>query len=212
MVIICLAFWYFKYVFGWLEFQKNTDTPEEYLSHVQVSKSNYSRDSIKILSQLIFLLHNHDQSFYLKYYSDSTELIIDSILYSPGLNRLAVIVFAKNPLDKQVEPNNKFEFYYDGSCYLGVLQNDTIEVNWMDDFFYPNYHDERKLSKTIKEFCFRTFTSIKDYDGKTKYKYNLNDIRFWDGPVWKEIEENKIKKEKFEELKKTHPEDVYEPK
>jgi len=40
----------------------------------------------------------------------------------------------------------------------------------------------------------------------------LNDVRFWDCSIWKEIEDKKIKKQEFEEEKRKHPENVYEPK
>ncbi len=210
LLLFGLTFLYFKYVYGWLEFQKNTDTPKEFLSHVEIKKDEYSRDSIKILKQLKFLLQNHEGSFYADDYFDSTELIVDSILYSPNFNRLAVFVMTKNPTYKQLDPNNKFDWYYDGSCYFGILQNDTIELYWLNDVLYTNYYDEQKLSNTIREFYFRMLAS-KDNNGKSRYLYNLNDIRFWNGPVWKEIEDKKIKKKEFEEEKKNHPENIYEP-
>jgi len=42
--------------------------------------------------------------------------------------------------------------------------------------------------------------------------YNLNDIRFWSCKIWKEQEAKKREEKEFEEFKKKHPEDVYEPK
>jgi len=44
------------------------------------------------------------------------------------------------------------------------------------------------------------------------YSYNLIDKRFWDCPIWEKIEDEKIKKKEFEEEKKRHSENVYEPK
>jgi len=64
------------------------------------------------------------------------------------------------------------------------------------------------VSNDIRESCFRTFVT-KNASGA--YSYNMNDKRFWDATIWKEIEENKIKKREFEEEKKKHPENVYEP-
>jgi hypothetical protein len=31
---------------------------------------------------------------------------------------------------------------------------------------------------------FKDFSKRQDVDGSSLYKYNLDDIRFWDGPVW----------------------------
>lgn len=67
------------------------------------------------------------------------------------------------------------------------------------------------MSEDIREACFRTFVS-KDTTGQNAHKYNLNDIRLWTGCEWQKIEEDKIKKKEFEEEKRKHPENVYEPK
>jgi hypothetical protein len=44
------------------------------------------------------------------------------------------------------------------------------------------------------------------------YKYNLNDIRFWEGPIWKAVQGKREKKRLLELEKINHPENVYEPK
>ena len=51
-----LLFCYFKFFYGWIEFRKNTDTPNGVLSYVEIKKSDYSRDSIRILTQLRLFL------------------------------------------------------------------------------------------------------------------------------------------------------------
>ena len=212
LILLGLAYWYFKYVFGWMEFRKNSDTPKEFLSHIKIKKEDYSKDSTNLLKRLQYLLNNHEQSFYIKDYFDSTQLIIDSILYSPNFNKLAVFTIAKNPTYKQLDPNKKYDWYYDGYCYLGIRENDTIDLNWIEGG-YSNDYDKQDLSNSLREFYFRMFAGIKDTSGATsKYKYNLNDRRFWDSPIWKEIEEKKIKRREFEEEKNRHPENVFEPK
>ena len=212
LLLLVLAYWYFKYVYGWMEFRKNTDTPKEFLSHVEIKKEDYSKDSIDVLKRLQYLLSNHQQSFYIKDYFDSTQLIIDSILYSTDFNKLAIFVITKNPTYRQLDPNKKYDWYYDGYCYLSVRRNDTLDLNWIGGG-YSNDYDTQDLSSSLREFYFRMFAAIKDSSGLvSKYKYNLNDIRFWDCPIWREIEEEKIKKQEFEEEKKKHPENVYEPK
>ena len=210
-VFLGLVYWYFKYMYGWVEFRKNTDTPREFLSHTVIKKEDYSRDSVEVLKRLQYLLSNHQQSFYVKDYFDSTQLIIDSILYSADFNKLAVFVITKNPTYRQLDPNKKYDWYYDGYCYLGIRGSDTIDLNWITGG-YSNDYDKQDLSNSLREFYFRMFAAIKDTSGISKYKYNLNDKRFWNCPIWGEIEEKKIKKKEFEEEKKKHPENVYEPK
>lgn len=43
-------------------------------------------------------------------------------------------------------------------------------------------------------------------------KYNIDDIRFWsDNEKWEKIKYNKKMQKDFEEEKKNHPENVYDP-
>ena len=54
----------------------------------------------------------------------------------------------------------------------------------------------------------------KDYLRKMNYiegEYNINDTRFWDSYLWEEAKEMREKMKRFEEMKKTHPENVYDP-
>lgn len=193
-----------------MEFRKNADTPNEFLNHTVIRTEGYTKDSTEILNQLKYLLINHKDFFYSKEYFEGTEIIIDTILFAPGFNKLAVLVITKNPTYRQLLPNRKHEWYYDATCYLGVRQKDSISLSRLGPNF-SNSSYKQELSDDIREACFRTFVT-KDTVGAHVYKYNLNDIRFWESSEWKEIENEKIKKKEFEEEKKNHPENVYEPK
>jgi len=208
LLLLGLVYWYFRFVNGWMEFRKNTDTPTEYLNQTKIKREFYKKDSIEILSQLNSFLINHDDFFYSKAYFDSTELIIDSILYSSDFNKLAVLVITKNPTYRQLAPDKNHDWYYDATSYIGIRQNDTIALSWIGPSL-TNSYSEQDISNDIREACFRTFVTK---EGGEAYAYNMNDKRFWNCPIWKEIEEKKIKRKKFEEEKKKHPENVYEPK
>lgn len=185
-------------------------TPKEFLSHTVIRREDYTKDSIALIKQLNFLLLKQEDFFHNKAYFDSTQLIIDSILYSPDFNKLAVFVITKNPTHRQLVPDNNYDWYYDATCYLGVRQNDTISLSWIGPSF-TNSYDRSELSSIIRDSYFTDFAT-KDTAGLHTYKYNLNDTRFWGCSIWKEIEDKKIKKQEFEEEKKKHPENIYEPK
>jgi hypothetical protein len=210
-IIFCLGFtyYYLKNGLGWLEFRKNTDTPKEFLNHAVNGSSGYTKDSIEVIRQLKNLLLNHKGSFHSPDYFDYTELIIDSLLYSPDLNKLAVFVIAKNPTYRQLLPDSQHPWYYNATSYLGVRQNDTVCLSLLGPNF-TNYIDKEEVSDDIRETCFRLFIS-EDTTGRYTCKYNLNDVRFWDSPIWEEMEEQKERVKKFEEEKRMHPENVYEP-
>jgi hypothetical protein len=195
-----------------MEFRKNTDTPDRFLNKTVNKKEDYTKDSLTILYELknLLLRHEHGDFFYSKEYFAGTEITVDTIVYSPDLNKLGILVLTKNPTSRQLAPTKDKMWYYDAGTYLGIRQGDSISLSYLGTGFV-NSTDKKELSNDIREACFRTFVS-KDTTQKYSYKYNLNDTRFWTSSVWQKIEEDKIKKKEFEEEKIKHPENVYEPK
>jgi hypothetical protein len=80
LFILCASYLYFKYVNGWLEFRKNTDTPRNYLNHTTVNREGYSKDSAEIVRQLKSELLVREDFFHNSAFFDSTQLFIDSIV------------------------------------------------------------------------------------------------------------------------------------
>lgn len=195
-----------------MEFRKNTDTPDQFLNKTLNKKDDYTKDSLLVTVELTNLLlrHEHADFFYSKEYFDGTKIIVDTILYSPDFNKLAILFLTKNPTSRQLMPTENHDYYYNASAYLGIRQKDTISLSFLGPGF-SNSIDKKELSKLVRQTFFRTFVS-KDTTLKYANKYNLNDIRFWTGSEWKKIEEDKIKTKEFEEEKIKHPENVYEPK
>lgn len=162
------------------------NTEKEFLNHTINSKQNYFQDSIKLLDQLNLYLQNHEQSFHSKAYFDSTELILDTILYSIDFNKIALFVITKNPTYRQLAPDIDHEWYYDAFCYLAIRKSgsDSFDLKWLKNFYPINWYDKREISDLIKDMYFTEFSTIKDSSGASMYKYNLDDIRFWDSPIW----------------------------
>jgi len=192
-----------------MEFRKNTDTPDKFINKTVVKKEDYTKDSLTISAKLKDLLVQHEGFFYSTEYFEGTDIIIDTIIYSPDFNKLAVLVLTRNPTSRQLMPTENGMWYYNATSYLGIRQRDTISLSHLGPVF-TNSTDKQEQSNYIRQACFRTFVS-KDTTEKYAYKYNLNDVRFWTGSVWQQIEEAKIKKKEFEEEKLKHPENVYEP-
>jgi|SRR5450432_2885017 hypothetical protein len=209
LVVLGLIFYYFKYIYGWMEFRKNTDTPKQFLNNTIIKKENYTKDSLLIIQKLKQLLLQHEDFFYSKEYFDGTDIIVDTIVYSPDLKKLGVLILTKNPTSRQLVPKEKEMWYYNATSYLGIRQGDTISISHLGSYFV-DYTDKSELSNNIRGDRFRTFVS-KDTTKVYAYKYNFNDIRFWTSTVWEKIEEDKIKRKEFEEMKLKHPENVYKP-
>ncbi len=209
LLLLVVVIYYMTFIKGWYEFQRNTDTPKEFLNHTNISKDSYSRDSAEITNQLKRLLVKHEDFFYSKEYFEGTDILIDTIVYSPSSDKLAVLVITKNPTSKQLQPTKDKSFYYNGTTYIGVREANTISLSWLGPNF-TNSTDKSELSEDLREAFFRTFVS-KDTTEKYAYRYNFNDTRFWTSSVWEQREADKIKRKEFEEEKVKHPKNVYEP-
>jgi len=157
-------------------------TPVAFMNHTVKNRTGYTEDSAAIVEQLKKSLNKHEDFFYSKEYFDSTQLIIDTILYGPDFNKLAVFVIAKNPTYRQLAPNKDYEWYYNATCYLGLRRGDTLDLRWEGPNF-SNAYDKSYLSKTMRHSYFTEFAT-RDTAANSPYKYNLDDIRFWDGPIW----------------------------
>jgi hypothetical protein len=158
VAVLGFAFYYFKNIYGWMEFRKNTDTPDKFLSKTLNKKENYTRDSFAVLQDLKVLLLRHEDFFYSKEYFQGTDIIVDPILYSPDFNKLAILVLTKNRTSRQLMPTKNEDYYYNGTTYLGIRQNDTIGLSWLGPNF-SNSSDRKELSKDLRQACFRTFVS-----------------------------------------------------
>ena len=194
-----------------MQFRWNRDTPEAFLNHTTAKKQQYEIDRADIVRQFKGQIKRHVAFFYSKEFDEDTQIIIDTILYSPDFKKEAILVFTKNPTSKQLAPDANADWYYDATCYLATRQKDSLDLSFIGPNF-RNYTIKEELRQLVRENYFRIFATEKDVKGAAYMYYNLNDIRFWSCKIWKEQEAKKREEKEFEEFKKKHPEDVYEPK
>ncbi len=174
-------------------------TPKEFISKVNVPKRIYSSDSLNLVNLIKEEIRNHRGGYFSKAYDDSTEVIIDSILYSPNFDRLAFFIIDKkenkktypiNWTEKDVESLNQNEklsyngYHYTGKAYIGIRKKDSLII---DNFFrittakYENI-DEAKLR--LKQLFFEEYSAVKE----AGFEYNIDDVRFWKNKnVWNKI-------------------------
>ena len=214
IIIISIIFilCYLIYFFGFYEFQKNTDTPKEYLSHTINNQKDYEKDSIEIAKNIRNHLLIHQSPFENPEYFDSTIVIVDTILYDNNFDKFMAIVILQNPTYRQIASAGGYLWYFDGYGYVGTRKNDSLELYDIEYSVYYNFHNQSEISIALRTEFFRRLFYIKDSNNQSRYKYNVNDTRFWNGPIWEEVEQRKEARRRFEILKKTHPEDVSEPK
>lgn len=166
-------------------------TPQKFLNHTKISREDYLKDSNTIIAILGTYLNNHEQSFYNKEYFHSTGIIIDTILYNMNFNKIAVFVIAKTPMygRKEVARAKNANYWYDAYCYIGIrigTVRSGFKLKWVKRSSIINWYEKNEVSRAIKDEYFTEFATIKDTSGDYRYKYNLDDKRFWDSSIWDE--------------------------
>ncbi|NIG55046.1 hypothetical protein [Chitinophaga sp. Cy-1792] len=172
VILFCLLLFYLTHIAGWMTFYPNTDTQTAFLNNTIVSREQYTKDSNQIIQQLRKKLLAHKGFFEGTAYDDETQLIIDSILYSPDFKKLGILLIAQNPESKQILPDKRYVWYYNATCFLAIREGDTLRVKFIGPGF-TNSHDRKALSDILRQEVFRNFAR------NSTHKYNLNDTRFW---------------------------------
>jgi hypothetical protein len=170
---------------------QQTVTPKEFLNHVIVNDTVYSKDSVAIIADLYTKLKNHEASFTNQEYFDSTVLVIDTIMYDSSQNKIAAFVIAQNPSYRNPYRQTDTPYYYNASCYLGkrILQDSSrFELKDTGPFYLNNFGEKEVIKKAIREYYFLELATKLDEKGQPSFKYNLDDKRFWESSTgWKRV-------------------------
>ena len=186
-LVMCFLFYCFTICICSCKRRKDKSlTPKEFINYTVVNRSDYVKDSMRLSSQLKVDLINSKDFFNNSSYYDSTEIIVDTVIYYADLEKMAAFIIIKNPTFRQLHPDEKHDWYYDGTCYLGKRIGDSLRLSWMGPSF-SNSTNKEELSEIIRNYYFTEFAT---YDTITLHacKYNLNDIRFKECRFWKIID------------------------
>ena len=174
-----------------------------------VSDSVYQADAYVVLKRLKDDLRYNRVGYTNTEFFEGTNIYIDTILYSPSQDKFAIFVITENPAYRQLRPNKQSKWYYNGDCYLGRrYSKDSIFIA-LSGPRLTNGITKESIKKDMYDTYFNTFSKFKNESGELRYKYDLGDNRFWNCPIWDEIERKRIKEEEFE---KENPINIYEPK
>lgn len=159
-------------------------TPSEYIYKDTVDDKIYNQYKSLLTDSIKSFIKAKGSPYYPKEFDEQTEIFIDTILFSPQRNRIAFFVITKNSNDKLLNKGSEDEYHYDANCFVGQLEDDFWDIRWLNAINLTRYPTPMEASHRIREAYFNLFNRRKDIDGNSLYKYNLNDKRFWDGPVW----------------------------
>ena len=177
---------------------QKTSTPEEFINTNKVSKKVYEKDLLLLSAAIKVYYDSINNVVNGRYVTELLETKIDTVFYgNDGKIVLLAILTKKNEFAEK-------DIQYAGECYIAQNRN-QIEILYQLKYSSTSTESLEKVSEMIRRIYLWEMNYI---DGK----YNINDTRFWDSRVWEEAKEMKEKSNSFEEMKKTHPENAYDPR
>lgn len=176
---------------------QKTSTPEEFMNTNKVPKEVYNEDLILLTNAVKTHYDSINSVVNPRYVTKLLGAKIDTVFYGND-NKIVFLAL----LTKENEYAEK-GIQYAGECYIAYKKN-KIESLYQLKYSSTSTKSLEEVSEMIRKI----------YLGEMNYiegKYNINDSRFWDSPVWEEAKEMREKRNYVEELKKTNPENVYDP-
>jgi hypothetical protein len=163
-----------------------TGTPEQYKNKNNVSPNIYQNISQKILDSVKSRIFKKEDPYYPSENDSLTEVFVDTILFSPSMDKIAFFVITKNSNDKLLDKGDKNDFHFTAYSFLGHLDSihNITNLLWVSGFSLFNYKSKIATSNRIRDVYFKEITKRTNTKGESTYKYNFDDVRFWSGPVW----------------------------
>jgi len=100
--------------------------------------------------------------------------------------KTCVIAISRNPnslLEKSIDPKG---WHFDARCFLGS-RLDSISnwnIKWFRVYNLDRYSSQAKISKKMRSFYLTNLDNIGNSKVDSIYRYNVGDLRFWEGPAW----------------------------
>lgn len=199
-------------------------TPDELVSKVEVPSEFYSKDSFELKKLVKLDIKEHKGGFSAKIYDEFTEIIIDTIMYSPDYEKLVFFVIDKienkktYPANisqeeiKAIENQTKLVYHgysYEGKTYVGIRDNNLLRIDFLGMTIGKFKKEElNKLRKRQRQIFFEEYSTVNEKG----YEYNVDDRRFWNNVnFWDNVRKKEEKRKRFEETKKNNPKNVYDP-
>ncbi|MFI2742492.1 hypothetical protein ACG2LH_07110 [Zhouia sp. PK063] len=208
IILLCIVFLiliiYLKYISGWVEFRSNNYTLKENKLIVNVSRKQYSNDSLALVFKIKDRIKNHYTPYTNSvmvdgervYINDSlTKIFIDTIFYSPNHNKLAFLVIVENKNEKYCMGMTKSEAeafckinhmelegtFFDGNSFIAQRENNGFIASFYG-YNFTNGNNYFIISGSLRNSCLNS-GEVKVHN---EVYYNLDDKRYWNSDsVWK---------------------------
>lgn len=169
---------------------KKFETPTEFEFENSFTKKEYTNDSTIFVELVEKQILQNSGPFYPDKYDLKSEVIIDTIIYSPINDRAAIFVLVKTSNSKLALTNDPNGYHYDARCFLAISKDHKWTINWFRVLNLNHYSSKDEISSDIRYKYFDQLSTFNDFE------YNVDDKRFWTEPLWENL--NGIQEEQYE--------------
>jgi hypothetical protein len=176
----------FCWLCSFLSCNSHNSTPENYKYHTIVSSKRYGHDQNTLRDSIEVLIKENQEPFHPHEDDSLTNVFIDTILYSPKNDKYATFIITKNSDEKLPDKGKRNEFHYNAFCFIGKLNADSTikDLTWISAHIVVRYKSLQAVSSRIRQIYFNEIATRKNLAAESTFKFNFDDIRFWDGPLW----------------------------
>jgi hypothetical protein len=157
----------------------NNSTPKKFVCNPKIDSTIYKADVAylnNLISQLI--IGNIAPFDYKDIYDNKSKMSIDTIFYSPKIDKLVVFVIVKNAYVKLDSYNYGINKYmYEGFHFYGFRSNTGKIILNKNCVFMFDSESKEDLKDAFYSYAFIRKSTDHPFDGEPQY--NLNDIRLW---------------------------------
>lgn len=182
-------------IFGCRPVDPLWNTQPEYKNNVHVSDVIYHQNSAMIIKLLNEQIAKKTYPFNRNFTKDYTNLIVDTIVYNQDKSKMFFFLIFKYTNTHAYEKrgseyvNIGDAFHFDAFCFLAKRakkQNDNPWKLYCFDFLNAGDDSSQPLSNTIRRMYFHQIATFREDE---PCRYNFDDIRMWNEPLWNRVEE-----------------------
>lgn len=176
---------------------QGTSTPKKFINATAVSQETYHSDAVALANALQERYDSINSVANERQVVKILNIKTDTLFYGGGNRMVFLAILTKE---------NKFSengMQYAGECYIGTRKG-GVEILGKLRYSATSTESAQKATDEIRSIYLGQMQSDEG-------EFNINDIRFWDSKVWREMEQLKARMESFEKAKIKNPDNVYDP-
>jgi len=161
-------------------------TPKKYQNHIEISEEQNSRIQTE-LYKAVEAIHDQTRGFSLVLKPREKPLQIEfvEIFLDSSLSKTTFIIIEEFEYQSRSVENDRL--IYAPLAFYGVLDDNGWEIKMIKDLHLAYASSRDKAQKHIDLAYLTQIAYYKDVNGDFKYRYNLDDVRIFNGPLFQDL-------------------------